>query len=94
MVVRCRPLSQKELTEKHGTIVDIDETEGSILLKHLSSQESPKAFTFDNAFGPDCLQIDVYNKTARPIVEAVLNGYNGTIFAYGMSPPLDRIHVN
>lgn len=29
--------------------------------------------------------MDVYNETARPIVEKVLAGYNGTIFAYGQT---------
>ena len=27
--------------------------------------------------------MDVYNRVARPIVDNVLEGYNGTIFAYG-----------
>lgn len=31
------------------------------------------------------LQLDVYNQTARPIVSKVLEGYNGTIFAYGQT---------
>ena len=30
-------------------------------------------------------QTDVYNLTARPVVESVLEGYNGTIFAYGQT---------
>lgn len=30
-------------------------------------------------------QVDVYNLAARPIVENVLEGYNGTIFAYGQT---------
>ena len=34
-------------------------------------------------FGPDSTQMDVYNRVARPIVDNVLEGYNGTIFAYG-----------
>ena len=29
--------------------------------------------------------MDVYTKTAMPIVNDVLNGYNGTIFAYGQT---------
>jgi kinesin family protein 3/17 len=29
--------------------------------------------------------MDVYNRVARPIVENVLEGYNGTIFAYGQT---------
>lgn len=30
-------------------------------------------------------QLDVYNETARPIVDKVLMGYNGTILAYGQT---------
>ena len=30
-------------------------------------------------------QESVYNETAFPIVESVLEGYNGTIFAYGQT---------
>lgn len=32
-----------------------------------------------------CFQLDVYNETARPIVDKVLAGYNGTILAYGQT---------
>lgn len=31
------------------------------------------------------LQIDLYVDTARPIVDKVLEGYNGTILAYGQT---------
>ncbi len=30
-------------------------------------------------------QMDVYNEIARPVVDKVLAGYNGTIFAYGQT---------
>jgi kinesin family protein 3/17 len=33
----------------------------------------------------DFFQVDVYNRVARPIVDNVLEGYNGTIFAYGQT---------
>uniref|UniRef100_A0A8C0UTS2 Kinesin-like protein n=1 Tax=Cyanistes caeruleus TaxID=156563 RepID=A0A8C0UTS2_CYACU len=36
-------------------------------------------------FGPESKQLDVYNLTARPIIDSVLEGYNGTIFAYGQT---------
>lgn len=32
-----------------------------------------------------CFQIDLYVDTARPIVDKVLEGYNGTILAYGQT---------
>lgn len=40
-------------------------------------------FTFDRIFGPNSLQLDVFDEVARPILDSVLSGYNGTIFAYG-----------
>ena len=56
-------------------------------LDHLhQSREAPaKTFTFDTVFGADSTQLDVYNRVARPIVDNVLEGYNGTIFTYGQT---------
>jgi DNA replication protein DnaC len=42
-------------------------------------------FTFDHVFNMKDNNETVYNKVARPIVNSVLEGFNGTIFAYGMS---------
>ena len=39
--------------------------------------EVPKTYTFDTVFGAESKQLDVYNLTARPIVDSVLGGYNG-----------------
>jgi centromeric protein E len=36
-------------------------------------------------FGEDCTTEDVYQEVAKPIVEAAINGINGTIFAYGQT---------
>ena len=33
----------------------------------------------------DSSQKQIYDETAFPLVESVLNGYNGTIFAYGQT---------
>ena len=46
-------------------------------------REPPKNFSFDAVFGPDSLQKNVYDTCAASVVDSVLNGYNGTIFAYG-----------
>ena len=42
-------------------------------------------FTFDSVFAPTCLQQSIFEDTALPIIESVLEGYNGTIFAYGQT---------
>ena len=87
MVVRCRPISDKELDNDHKEIVNVNETTGAIdvRLSRNSSDDANKTFTFDHVFGPNSKQVDVYNLVARPIVDAVLEGYNGTIFAYGQT---------
>lgn len=36
-----------------------------------------KCYQFDEVFGPDSRQPDIYNCIARPVVENVLEGFNG-----------------
>ncbi|XP_009999541.1 PREDICTED: kinesin-like protein KIF3A [Chaetura pelagica] len=86
VVVRCRPLNEREKTMGYKMAVHVDEMRGTITVhKTDSSNEPPKTFTFDTVFGPESKQLDVYNLTARPIIDSVLEGYNGTIFAYGQT---------
>uniref|UniRef100_A0A6Q2X0D0 Kinesin-like protein n=1 Tax=Esox lucius TaxID=8010 RepID=A0A6Q2X0D0_ESOLU len=46
---------------------------------------APKPFQFDRVFQPNTTQEQVYNACAQKIVKDVLEGYNGTIFAYGQT---------
>jgi kinesin family protein 3/17 len=43
------------------------------------------SFAFDYVYGPESSQAYVYEKTARPAVHSVLEGYNATILAYGQT---------
>ena len=66
----------------HKQSVNVDEIRGTITVNKLETpHEPPKTFTFDTVFGPDSKQLDVYNLTARPIVDSVLEGYNGNMNA-------------
>ncbi|KIY45890.1 kinesin-domain-containing protein [Fistulina hepatica ATCC 64428] len=42
-----------------------------------------KRFMFDKVFDNDACQQDVYDATARPLLDNLLDGYNATVFAYG-----------
>ena len=42
-------------------------------------------FVFDNVFGMESTQQEIYDKTAKPAIESLLEGYNSTIFAYGQT---------
>ncbi|XP_071786480.1 kinesin-II 85 kDa subunit-like [Asterias amurensis] len=87
VVVRCRPLNDKEVGQGFKSIVNVDEMRGTLQVKNPSAPrgEPPKSFTFDTVFAPGSKQTDLYNQTARSIVDAVMEGYNGTIFAYGQT---------
>lgn len=87
VVVRCRPLNEREKVMGNKMAVNVDEIRGTIAVHKVDSMnEPPKTFTFDTVFGPDSNQLDVYNLTARPIIDSVLEGYNGKTSE--MSSPL------
>jgi len=44
-----------------------------------------KEFGFDHVFGPESSQHDVFTICALPLVDAVLSGINGCIFAFGQT---------
>lgn len=48
-----------------------------------NESEPPKDFFFDAVFAANVEQKHIYEVCASSVVESVLNGYNGTIFAYG-----------
>lgn len=45
----------------------------------------PKVFTFDSVYDWNSEQKDIFEETAYPVCENVIQGYNGTIFAYGQT---------
>lgn len=44
-----------------------------------------RRFRFTHVFGPDSSQKNVFELSAKDIVEAFFEGFNGTIFAYGQT---------
>jgi len=85
--VRCRPLNSTEKGNGNKTTVKIDINRGTVAVNNPDQSKGvpPKTFTFDMAFDWDSKQLDVYNATARDIVDSVCEGYNGTVFAYGQT---------
>ena len=50
-----------------------------------NDSEPPKDFFFDAVFDDKVEQKQIYDICASGLVDSVLNGYNGTIFAYGQT---------
>uniref|UniRef100_A0A8D3DXE9 Kinesin-like protein n=1 Tax=Scophthalmus maximus TaxID=52904 RepID=A0A8D3DXE9_SCOMX len=88
VVVRCRPMNEKERAAKFEPVVSVDVKLGQIMVRNpreASASEPPKVFTFDSVYDWNSKQIDLYDETFRPLVDSVLLGFNGTIFAYGQT---------
>lgn len=84
-----RPLNTKEtkaarvwrVLQKYNSITQTT-SEGKPLPERVTGRTF---FTFDKTFGEKSTTREVYNEIAQGIVESVVNGLNGTIFAYGQT---------
>lgn len=81
VVARFRPQNKIETANGGQPIVEID---GDDTCK-ITSSEVSAPFTFDRVFGMDSRQPDIFEFSIRSTVEDVMNGYNGTVFAYGQT---------
>ena len=85
VMVRCRPLNAREKGLSCKIVVETSETGEVALYRADAPDEPPKRFTFDGAYGMDSCTRIIYDDMAFPLVQSVLEGYNGTIFAYGQT---------
>jgi len=86
VVVRVRPLFGKEINEGREKIVEMDPKRGvAILRKPGGTEKDCKDFTYDAVFDERFTQQQIFEDTALEIVDSVMDGFNGTIFAYGQT---------
>lgn len=52
---------------------------------NIKKEKDAKEFVFDYVFGMDTRQENIYETCAYSLVENGLEGYNGTVFAYGQT---------
>jgi hypothetical protein len=69
-----RPLTAAWLVQ---SCVAIDESSKSVVLAR------QRQFTFDNIYGPEASQEQLYTECVSELVDACLEGYNATVLAYG-----------
>ncbi|CAF3684652.1 unnamed protein product [Rotaria sp. Silwood1] len=86
VIVRCRPMNQREIDLQCKTIVSISTQLNQVQLENIEqSNEPPKQFTFDAVYPEDSITENLYAESVFPLVENVLEGYNATVFAYGQT---------
>lgn len=74
---RFRPLNESEVNRGDKYIAKF-QGEDTVVI-------ATKPYAFDRVFQSNTSQEQVYNDCAKKIVKDVLEGYNGTIFAYGQT---------
>lgn len=80
VIVRFRPPNEREKREAvSGATFQLSDSTVTVA----DGKESMAPFAFDHVFGEHSTQYDIYEKAARDTIVDVLNGFNGTIFAYG-----------
>ncbi|XP_049741556.1 centromere-associated protein E isoform X5 [Elephas maximus indicus] len=78
--VRVRPLNSREEALGEDTQVYWKTDKNTIY-----QVDGSKSFNFDRVFHSNETTKNVYEEIAVPIIESAIQGYNGTIFAYGQT---------
>lgn len=79
VALRVRPLNNKEKNEGSGICLSVDTKIKVITIG------SDRTFTFDQVFGIESTQDEVFQGCAKDLVMTVFKGYNATILAYGQT---------
>ncbi|XP_057979199.1 kinesin-like protein KIN-UC isoform X2 [Malania oleifera] len=85
VAVRLRPRNAEDLL-LDADFADCVELQPELKrLKLRKNSWSTESYKFDELFTESASQKRVYDAVAKPVVECVLNGYNGTVMAYGQT---------
>lgn len=85
---RFRPLNQRELSTTDNTLCVTFKNEKTCAVmgtNPVTGNNEPIDWTYDRTFDPNTSQKDVYDECVLPVIDSVLEGFNGTIMAYGQT---------
>lgn len=85
VVCRFRPLNEKEQQQSKNICVDFSEDHKSAKINSQYENGEDMNFTFDHIFPPSGTQEEVYQVAARPVIDSIFQGFNGTVLAYGQT---------
>jgi hypothetical protein len=91
VALRIRPMNSEERVAESSACVELTHAKGQIRVSQ--SDRSPycqyfrvdKHFTFDQLFGQESSQEEIFNEIGLPMVNASMDGFNTCIFCYGMT---------
>lgn len=79
VAVRVRPLNNSEKAGSSEVCVTVDQKERLIIMG------KERSFVFDQVFGIDSKQEDIFLNCTKDLVLSVFSGYNATVLAYGQT---------
>ncbi|CAL6038668.1 Kinesin-like_protein [Hexamita inflata] len=95
VISRCRPLNQREIQTGAHSIIYCNKNLAQVSVKLPDRKEQTsegqiegeqtRSFQFDAVYGEDATNQELFNESFRPIVQTVVEGQNGCIFAYGQT---------
>ena len=86
--VRLRPFSNEELSKiskGKGNSCAVEVFDPASRHVQVRRDHEKKNFYFDSLFDQESVQEQIYAEAGHRVVESVLAGFNGTIFAYGQT---------
>ncbi|XP_073334857.1 centromere-associated protein E [Pagrus major] len=83
--VRVRPLIEREESEESTEPVQLFWKSDSKSIHLIDDGNSNRSFSFDRVFAAEETTNQLYQGIAKPLVVSSVEGYNGTIFAYGQT---------
>ena len=90
VVVRVRPsiaedvdIHYQQLGDQYEECVHEDAERGTVQLR--KPFFDTREFSLDVVLGRDCTQAQTYEAVGRPVVDDVIEGFNGTVLAYGQT---------
>ncbi|RZC34227.1 pre-mRNA cleavage complex 2 protein Pcf11, partial [Asbolus verrucosus] len=79
--VRQRPFNDNEI-ETHSPNIVCHMTNQELVIK---SGLHERRYNFDQVFGAETSQKEIYNSVVCPLISSIMAGYNCTVFAYGQT---------
>ncbi|RNA15856.1 chromosome-associated kinesin KIF4A, partial [Brachionus plicatilis] len=76
VALRIRPLNQREKNDACSECLRTISNEPQIIIG------KDKPFTYDYVFAQNTPQIDIYEASVQPLLDALFKGYNATVLAY------------
>ncbi|KAI8377769.1 P-loop containing nucleoside triphosphate hydrolase protein [Radiomyces spectabilis] len=81
VICRVRPFLEDEDGPDDTVVIQNDQ----ITLNNFRNPNNPLHYKFPSCHAPDATQQDIYENDVLPIIDRVFEGYDATIFAYGVT---------